>query len=287
VTRGEFLKGVSVRLQAEAAAANTRGVEELFGVFPSDPVSWSTVTRTSSPSGGAVSNGVLTIRVSPSCHLVADWTAPDASILQSRVQEFGASLEAIRVLSLSLTTPPDFVTDDYAPVGPRAIAINFVVPLLFSFALSHILRSMILLAPPSARPRAVAAAAALVAAAVVYFQAKSYVSNFGEQKYLDNALLMTTELLLLSYAAATGRQLAMLAGLASSAVFGVVLGTTAWVGWAPNTLVAAGSAVVFTSAGAAGLAIWQHEAGRQVDNAPDDGHGKLGFAKGGRTGART
>jgi nitrous oxide reductase len=98
---------------------------------------------------------------------------------------------------------------------------------------------------------------------------------------------MTTELLLLSYAAATGRQLAMLAGLASSAVFGVVLGTTAWVGWAPNTLVAAGSAVVFTSAGAAGLAICQHEAGRQVDNAPDDGHGKLGFAKGGRTGART
>jgi len=254
-TRMAYIRDLRERLDREAAKA-APGTEVDKGVFPYDPISWTLQSRTVDGETTDAA-GSITVRVAPTCHLVAVWRVMEQPLLTTRIRELTMALEAVRTLSRAHMADQRFLPDSNVPTGARAVLFNLLIPVLASFALMFGLKSMQFLGRPGPIPRVLAGAGAVASAAVLSLQMQDYLDGFVEQRFMDNAGLLFLLVGVLAPAAVLGNQKSVLSGFAVAACGGLALALATLLGWTPSSGPSASLAALLIGISLVGLRVWQ------------------------------
>ncbi len=257
-SRAEFVRALQKRLAGEYP--DRPDVTYLTSVNPYDPPAW-TVQARRQVGEDVDSNGTMTVRIAPTCHLIAAWHVFETPVLGSRIKEFNLALEAVRALAAQKMAPSGFLPDSTVPSGPSSLVFGILLPLIAAGVLFASMRSMIFHGDAAAPTRAVAAAAAASAMAVLAVQVPYYVEGLHEMRHMDNAGLLGAVALSSLAAAALGRARVVLWSFALSLCAGAALAVGTVLGWSPDRAVCAPLSGALVLSGVAGLWLWQMQAG--------------------------
>lgn len=256
-SRADFVKALQKRLAGEYP--DRADVTYRTSVNPYDPLSW-TVQARRQVGEDVDSNGTLTVRVAPTCHLVAAWHVFETPVLGSRIKEFNLALEAVRTLAAQKMAPSGFMPDSTVPLGPSSLVFGILLPLIAAAVLFVSMRSMIFHGDAGAPARAVSAAAAASVLVTFAVQVPYYQEGLPEMRYMDNAGLLAIVALSCLAAAALGRARVVLWSYALSLCAGAALAVGAMLGWSPDRAVCGPLSGALLLSGVAGLWLWQMQA---------------------------
>ncbi|ACS43430.1 hypothetical protein MexAM1_META2p0583 (plasmid) [Methylorubrum extorquens AM1] len=153
-TRLGFAAEVGRRLAPEAGAVKARGGQMLVAAIPFPPAAYRVVRRGDPEIGTDRIAGRLTVYVSPTCELVADYAAPDAMLLRAQFGEVVAAVDAVRDVVGRLAPSVPLHDESNAPVGGLAYLVGLGLPAVVAVILTFLLSRSVAKGAPGALSKA-------------------------------------------------------------------------------------------------------------------------------------
>ena len=255
-TRSDFVRDTHARILSE----NGGSAGLIATVSPYEPVTWTVQSRNAVGDSGVDSRGVTTIRIAPTCHLVAAWQVFETASLVNRIKEFNGALDSIKKVAAAKMAPHGFLEDSTIPIGWRSVWFGAALPLLASLALMFTLRSMLFYGDPGSVSRMLAGAGAGCVGMVLLSHLPAYFAGFPEGRFVDTCILLSTVGAALALAAATGWGRLVLPAFSVSLIAALTLGVEAYLGWTPSPVLAGILAVALAGTSVGGLWAWHSQA---------------------------
>lgn len=256
VSRTSYLNQLQKSVDLEVNKRESAGIDSNGAVFPYDPIAWTIVSHP----GNDVATGTTSIRLSPRCSLVIDWTVHEIPALASRVDEFKASLDALRTLTATRADAGGFLSERALPGIWQSMLVGLVLPILAAYALGYALKQMLILEAPSWLGRIFVGAIVAFAVASTVLQWPVIAEYLDREAFVDHVGLVGVVGLTALAGLLTNRRRVMLAAYCLATVAGLTIGVAAILDWVPIAAIAVIVAIAFTAFGVLGLSTWQYEA---------------------------